>query len=49
MPALLDLSRADLVQAMDPDDVRLSEVTYLQRCLPLHPDWIRKALTPNEP
>jgi len=26
---LLDLSRADLVQAMDPDDVRLSEVTYL--------------------
>ena len=24
---LLDLSRADLVQAMDPDDVRLSEVT----------------------
>lgn len=25
---LLDLSRADLVQAMDPDDVRLSEVTY---------------------
>jgi hypothetical protein len=26
---LLDLSRADLVQAMDPDDVHLSEVTYL--------------------
>lgn len=26
---LLDLSRADLVQAMDPDDVLLSEVTYL--------------------
>ena len=26
---LLDLSRADLVQAMDPDDVRLSEVSYL--------------------
>jgi hypothetical protein len=26
---LLDLSRADLVQAMDPDDVRLSEVAYL--------------------
>jgi hypothetical protein len=26
---LLDLSRADLVQAMDPDDVQLSEVTYL--------------------
>jgi hypothetical protein len=26
---LLDLSRADLVQAMDPDDVRLSEVHYL--------------------
>jgi len=26
---LLDLSRADLIQAMDPDDVRLSEVTYL--------------------
>jgi hypothetical protein len=26
---LLDLSRADLVQAMDPDDVRLSEVRYL--------------------
>ena len=26
---LLDLSRADLVQAMDPEDVRLSEVTYL--------------------
>ncbi len=26
---LLDLSRADLVQAMDPDDVRLSEVNYL--------------------
>ena len=26
---LLDLSRADLVQAMDPDDVRLSEVIYL--------------------
>jgi hypothetical protein len=25
---LLDLSRADLVQAMDPDDVRLSEVCY---------------------
>jgi hypothetical protein len=25
----LDLSRADLVQAMDPDDVRLSEVHYL--------------------
>jgi len=26
---LLDLSRADLVQAMDPDDVRQSEVKYL--------------------
>jgi hypothetical protein len=26
---LLDLSRADLVQAMDPDDVRESEVRYL--------------------
>jgi hypothetical protein len=26
---LLDLSRADLVQAMDPDDVRRSEVHYL--------------------
>jgi hypothetical protein len=26
---LLDLSRADLVQAMDPDDVRQSEVHYL--------------------
>jgi hypothetical protein len=26
---LLDLSRADLVQAMDPDDVRGSEVAYL--------------------
>jgi hypothetical protein len=26
---LLDLSRADLVQAMDPDDVRQSEVSYL--------------------
>ncbi len=26
---LLDLSRADLVQAMDPDDVRQSEVQYL--------------------
>jgi len=26
---LLDLSRADLVQAMDPEDVRLSEVVYL--------------------
>jgi len=26
---LLDLSRADLVQAMDPDDVRESEVQYL--------------------
>jgi hypothetical protein len=26
---LLDLSRADLVQAMDPEDVRLSEATYL--------------------
>jgi hypothetical protein len=26
---LLDLSRADLVQAMDPEDVRLSEVRYL--------------------
>jgi hypothetical protein len=26
---LLDLSRADLVQAMDPEDVRLSEVSYL--------------------
>ena len=26
---LLDLSRADLVQAMDPEDVRLSEVAYL--------------------
>lgn len=26
---LLDLSRADLVQAMDPEDVRLSEVNYL--------------------
>lgn len=26
---LLDLSRADLVQAMDPEDVRLSEVHYL--------------------
>lgn len=25
---LLDLSRADLVQAMDPEDVRLSEVSY---------------------
>ncbi len=25
----LDLSRADLVEAMDPDDVRLSEVSYL--------------------
>src|SRR5205823_3165908 len=25
----LDLSRADLVQAMDPEDVRLSEVQYL--------------------
>ncbi len=26
---LLDLSRADLVEAMDPEDVRLSEVPYL--------------------
>jgi hypothetical protein len=26
---LLDLSRADLVQAMNPDDVQLSEVSYL--------------------
>jgi hypothetical protein len=26
---LLDLSRADMVQAMDPEDVRLSEVHYL--------------------
>ena len=26
---LLDLSRADMVEAMDPDDVRLSEVPYL--------------------
>ena len=26
---LLDLSRADLVQAMDPEDVQLSEVCYL--------------------
>jgi hypothetical protein len=26
---LLDLSRADLVQAMDPEDVRLSQVNYL--------------------
>ena len=26
---LLNLSRADLVQAMDPDDVRQSEVHYL--------------------
>ena len=26
---LLDLSRADLVQAMDPEDVRESEVHYL--------------------
>jgi hypothetical protein len=26
---LLDLSRADLVSAMDPDDVRLSELTYM--------------------
>ncbi len=26
---LLDLSRADLVQAMDPEDVRMSEVSYL--------------------
>ncbi|HZW33949.1 MAG TPA: hypothetical protein VFF52_24715 [Isosphaeraceae bacterium] len=26
---LLDLARADLVQAMDPEDVRLSEVRYL--------------------
>ncbi len=26
---LLNLSRADLVQAMDPEDVRLSEVSYL--------------------
>ena len=26
---LLDLSRADLVQAMDPEDVRRSEVHYL--------------------
>jgi hypothetical protein len=26
---LLDLSRADLVQAMDPEDVQLSEVSYL--------------------
>ena len=25
----LDLGRADLVQAMDPEDVRLSEVNYL--------------------
>jgi hypothetical protein len=26
---LLDLGRADLVEAMDPEDVRLSEVHYL--------------------
>ena len=26
---LLNLARADLVQAMDPEDVRLSEVAYL--------------------
>jgi hypothetical protein len=26
---LLDLARADLVQAMDPEDVRLSEISYL--------------------
>ncbi len=26
---MLDLSRADLVQAMDPDAVRLSEMHYL--------------------
>lgn len=26
---LIDLSRADMVEAMDPDDVRLSEVRYL--------------------
>ena len=28
-PRLLDLARADLVQAMDPEDVRQSEVHYL--------------------
>ena len=26
---LIDLARADLVQAMDPEDVRRSEVQYL--------------------
>jgi hypothetical protein len=26
---VLDLSRADMVEAMDPDDVSLSEVSYL--------------------
>jgi hypothetical protein len=26
---LLDLGRADMVEAMDPDDVRLSEIPYL--------------------
>ena len=34
---LLDLSRADLVQAMDPEDVQLSELLP-QPALPLHPD-----------
>jgi hypothetical protein len=29
---LLDLARADLVQAMDPEDVLLSEVAYLNAC-----------------
>ncbi len=29
---LLSLSRADLVQAMDPEDVRISEVPYMNTC-----------------
>ena len=34
---LLELGRADLVEAMDPDDVRESATPYLDAGLPLHP------------
>ena len=46
---LLDLSRADLVQAMDPEDVQLSEVSYLNATFPLHPDRTGKALIAMTP
>lgn len=40
---LLSLSRADLVQAMDPEDVRLSETPYMNTCF----HFIRDDLEPE--